>query len=246
MAFRRGVFYAAIPRLGFFRLTPIKINKTAARAAGALLDGDQPLCEQRRHSRVALLPRLYFRRQGAVGFLGGAAARGRRRAAALSVARARARRRRARRVASTGGRRRAHAARSGPMGDGHHRAAVVPSLPPRATAPLCHRRTPPPPPRATPPPPPRRRFRHCASSSSYLWSRARGGAPWKEVLEGHHAVLVVRISIAIRISTLGVTVVVVSVVVFRVVSRARQIWHKGGGSRAGTAPKGAIKARRHR
>jgi hypothetical protein len=94
--------------------------------------------------------------------------------------------------------------------------------------------------------PPRRRFRHCASSSSYLWSRARGGAPWKEVLEGHHAVLVVRISIAIRISTLGVTVVVVSVVVFRVVSRARQIWHKGGGSRAGTAPKGAIKARRHR
>ena len=99
-----------------FRLTPIKINKTAARAAGALLNGGQPLCEQRRHSRVALLPRLYFRRQGAVDFLGGAAARGRRRAAALSVARARARRRRARRVASTGGRRRAHAARSGPMG----------------------------------------------------------------------------------------------------------------------------------
>lgn len=91
MAFRRGVFYAAIPRFVFFRLTPIKINKTAARAAGALLDGDQPLCEQRRHSRVALLPRLYFRRQGAVDFLGGAAARGRRRAAALFVARARAR-----------------------------------------------------------------------------------------------------------------------------------------------------------
>ena len=66
------------------------------------------------------------------------------------------------------------------------------------------------------------------------------------VMEGHYAVLVVRISIAIRISTLGVTVVVVSVVVFRVVSRARQIWHKGGGSRAGTAPKGATKARRHR
>ena len=188
----------------FFRLTPIliKINKTAARAAGALLDGDQPLCEQRRHSRVALLPRHFFCRQGAVGFLGGAAARGRRRAAALSVARARARRRRARRVASTGGRRRAHAARSGPMGDGHHRAAVVPSLPPRATAPLCHRRTPPPPPRATPPTPPRRRFRHCASSSSYLWPRACG-APWEEVFEGHYAVLVVTISIAIRISTLG-------------------------------------------
>ena len=155
-----------------FRLTPIKINKTAARAAGALLDGGQPLCEQRRHSRVALLPSLYFRRQGAVGFLGGAAARGRRRAAALSVARARARRRRARRVASTGGRRRAHAARSGPMGASITAplSSVVPSLPPRATAPLCHRRTPPPPPRATlpPPPPPRRRFRHCASSSSCL------------------------------------------------------------------------------
>ena len=43
----------------------------------------------------------------------------------------------------------------------------------------------------------RRRFRHCASSSSYLWSRARG-APWEEVLEGHGAVIVVRISIAIR------------------------------------------------
>ena len=92
-----------------FRLTPIKINKTAARAAGALLDGGRPLHEQRRHSRVALLPRLYFRRQGAVDFLGGgAAARGRRRAAAaLSVARARVRRRCAGRVAATGGRRRA-------------------------------------------------------------------------------------------------------------------------------------------
>ena len=133
-----------------------------------------------------------------------------------------------------------------PDGRLHHRAALVPSFPPRATAPLCHRRTPPPPPRATPPTPPRRRFRHCASSSSYLWSRARGGAPWKEVLEGHHAVLVVRISIAIRISTLGVTAVVVSVDMFRVVSRARQIWQKGGGSRAGTAPKGAIKARGNR
>jgi hypothetical protein len=119
MAFRRGVFYVLRCETNsrmIFRLTPIKINKTAARAAGALLDGGRPLREQRRHSRVALLPRLYFRRQGAVGFLGGAAARGRRRAAALSVARARARRRRARRVASTGGRRRAHAARSGPMG----------------------------------------------------------------------------------------------------------------------------------
>ena len=91
-----------------FRLTRIKINKRTVRAAGALLDGGQPLYEQRRHSRVTLLPRLFFRRQGAVSFLGGAAARGRRRAAALSVtaARARAHRRRARRVASTGGRRR--------------------------------------------------------------------------------------------------------------------------------------------
>ena len=66
------------------------------------------------------------------------------------------------------------------------------------------------------------------------------------MLEGHYAVLVVRISIEILISTLGVTAVVVSVDVFRVVSRARQIWHKGGGSRAGTAPKGAIKARGNR
>ena len=49
----------------------------------------------------------------------------------------------------------------------------------------------------------RRFFRHCASSSSYLWSRARG-APWEDVSEGHYAVLVVRISIAIWISTLGV------------------------------------------
>ena len=46
-------------------------------------------------------------------------------------------------------------------------------------------------------------------------SHARGGALWREVLEGYHALLFVRISIAIRISTLGVTsVVVVSVVVF--------------------------------
>ena len=67
------------------------------------------------------------------------------------------------------------------------------------------------------------------------------------MLEGYYAVLVVRISIAmIRISTLGVTVVVASVVMFRVVSRARQIWHKGGGSRVGTALKGAIKARGNR
>ena len=57
-----------------------------------------------------------------------------------------------------------------------------------------------------------RRFRHCASSLSslYLWSRAHG-APWEQVLEGHYAVLVVRIPIAIQISTLGVAVVVVVV-----------------------------------
>ena len=44
-----------------------------------LLGGGRRLSlrEQRRHSRVALLPRLDFRRHGAVDILGGAAARGR-------------------------------------------------------------------------------------------------------------------------------------------------------------------------
>ena len=75
------------------------------------------------------------------------------------------------------------------------------------------------------------------SPASYLCSRARS-APWEEVFEGHHALLVVMISIAIRIRLSAQS----SLSLFGCrVARTSDV-AKGGGSRAGTAPRSTTKA----